>query len=379
MRPVRAFLFTLALLCAAPALATNDTFDTDSVATAGITFSNGNLTALASSGNLSNSSIAQTIEGKTSGQWYVEFTCVAVSGNTDGAGIVTAVGVGQNGFVGQAIGWGYFTNGNVVNGGSGVTAVNNTTYGAGDIIGVAIDLTNKKIWFRKNTGSWIGTGGTPNPATNTSGFDLTATVAYGRIYPAANMAGNLAKFTANFGATSFTGSVPSGFNSGWTNTTAGTYFGTFATTGKSAGLTSAPPTGDKAVSAYTATLTGSVISIVLPFSGAATCKGVIYADSSGSPGALIAVSGNAISGTGEQAFTFTGVNVVSGTKYWVGIVSSGSGTIQTPPLPNGIQYNSGTYASPTNPFGTPTTANFRYPAIINVLAASSARHKLLLN
>ncbi len=77
-----------------------DTFDTDAVATAGVTFSNGNLTAQGITGStLTTSGIAQAREGKKAGKWYVEFTCVAISGNNDGVGILDARGLGL-GFIG---------------------------------------------------------------------------------------------------------------------------------------------------------------------------------------------------------------------------------------------------------------------------------------
>jgi hypothetical protein len=363
-----------------------DKFDTDSVATAGITFSNGNLTALGGSTALANSAIAQSLEGKKSGLWYVEFTCNAVSGNVDGVGVVNSIGLGQ-GFIGDdgspARTWGYFTNGNVVFNAAAATAVNNTTYGAGDVIGLAIDLTNKRIWFRKNTGSWIGTSGTPNPATNTGGFDLTNLVANSaRVYPAVNNSGALAKFTANFGTTGFTGSAPSGFTGGWTNTTAGTYFGSFATTGNNGNAlgVAAPPAGDKAVSKYTATISGNVTSVVFAFQASANSnKGVIYADSAGAPGALLGVSTNTVTGLGEQIFTFTGVAVVSGTAYWFGTTNVvGEASIKSPPLTNGILFNTGPYSSPSNPFGaSPSTSNFRYPAIINVSPPAANRRPVV--
>jgi hypothetical protein len=356
-----------------------DTFDTDPVPTAGITFSGGNLTALGGATALAASAMAQTREGKTSGLCYVEFTCNAVSGNVDGVGVTNATAgfEGYNsGFLGSDLGshtWGYFTNGHIVNNNAAVTAVNNTTYGAGDVIGIAIDFTNQKIWFRKNTGGWIGTSGTPNPATNTGGFSV-ANLMSSRVYPVINNSGALAKFTANFGATSFTGSVPSGFTAGWTNTTAGTYFGSFANNGKGTSV-SLPPSNSKAVSKYAATLTGNVSSVVLVWSQFTPIQGptkaVIYADSSGAPGALLGTSTNTISsGAGEQVFTFSGVNIVSGTSYWVGVDTgtySGAMAIWCPAQTNGVQYNSGAYPTPSNPFGaSPSTVNFRYPAIINV-------------
>ncbi len=369
-----------------------DTFDTDSVATTGSTFSNGNLTVLGASGYaITASGIAQTIEGKTSGKWYVEITLVTASGNNDGIGIVNSWGIGSR-FMGDAqasapstdSGWGYFnTNGLIVNKNASVTAVNTGTYTSGDVVCMAIDLDNGRIWWRKNGGSWIGTSGTPNPATNTSGFDISHQTSNGcRVYPAVNQSGSTSKFTANFGATAFAQAVPSGFTSGWTNTTANTYFGTFATSGRGSAVTT-PSQNNKAVSKYTATLTGSVTSFIIPYAGATTTdlKGLIYDDTGtgGLPGALLGTSTNTItSGVyGETSFTFSGVSVTSSSNYWFGVVSD-SNTTSTlnvslcPPLTSGIAFNSGTYASPTNPFGaSPSTANFRYPIIVNINTAQS--------
>ncbi len=369
-----------------------DTFDTDSVATTGSTFSNGNLTVLGASGYaITQSGIAQTIEGKTSGKWYVEITLVTASGNNDGIGIVNSWGIG-NRFMGDAqtsapatdSGWGYFnTNGLIINKNASVTAVNTGTYTSGDVVCMAIDLDNGRIWWRKNGGNWIGTSGTPNPATNTNGFDISHQTSNGcRVYPAVNQSGSTSKFTANFGATAFAQTAPSGFTSGWTNTTANTNFGTFATSGRGANVNT-PSQNNKVVTKYAATLTGSVTSFIIPFAGITTAdiKGLIYDDTGagGLPGALLGTSTNTItSGVyGETSFTFSGVSVTSGSSYYFGVVSDTSPSTSInvslcPPLTAGLVFNSGTYASPTNPFGaSPSTANFRYPIIINVNTAQS--------
>jgi hypothetical protein len=361
-----------------------DTLDTDSIATAGITFSAGNLAALGGGTSLVSSGIAQTLEGKKSGKWYVEFTCNAVSGNTDGVGLLSSNNLGGNGFIGDDFhsqGWGFYTNSHVVNGTASVTAVNNTTYGAGDVIGIAIDLTNKKVWFRKNTGSWIGTSGTPDPATNTNGFDLSNILSSNkRCYVAINNSGTTAKFTANFGASTFTGTVPTGFTAGWTNTTAGTYFGTFARLGPGQQNFNTLPAGDIGLSKYVSTVTGKVTAITSTFNIAggtiSTTRVAIYADSSGAPGALLGLStGQAGDGTGfgEIVWSFANISVTAGTAYWIGFVlvstASQAPEIYCSALTNGILMiaNASTFPAANNPYGSSTSsANFRLPFLISV-------------
>lgn len=365
-----------------------DIFDTDSIVTGGIAFSGGNLTATCSTGALSASRIAQAKEGKTAGKWYVEFTCGGVSGNVDGVGIVPSFGVGGAQFIGDVEsgvtfdqGWGYYTNSHVVNQGGVPSSVNSTTWGNGDVIGLAIDLDNKRLWFTKNGGAWVGTSGTPNPATNTSGFDISDMLARSQhVYPAANMSGNGAIFTANFGATAFTGSVPAGFTSGWTNT-AVAYCGTFATNGFGQ-YVNAPPQNDVAVSKYTSNFTGKVDHFVIPYASQATAnlKGVIYSDNAGVPNALLGVSPTiASSGGGEVTFDFSAqsVSLTNGTAYWFGVISDqvaslgnnrteGAGTSAA-----GIYFVADTYASPSLTFpGSPSTVNFRYPIKIFPATAS---------
>ena len=89
---------------------------------------------------------------------------------------------------------------------------------SGDVIGIAVDFTNQKAWFRvAPSGLWNNTGG-HDPATNTGGSALAPLT--GALVPVCafgglvGMAGNI--ITANFGASAFTGAVPSGFTSGWT-------------------------------------------------------------------------------------------------------------------------------------------------------------------
>jgi hypothetical protein len=76
-----------------------------------------------------------------------------------------------------------------------------------DIIGVAVDMSNSKVWFSKN-GSWLGSG-TQDPETNTGGFSISPdeVMPYG-------FKGNsnvTQSFTFNFGQDStFAGAKPMG-------------------------------------------------------------------------------------------------------------------------------------------------------------------------
>ena len=75
-----------------------------------------------------------------------------------------------------------------------------------DIIGVAVDMDNEKIWFAKNN-TWQDTSGTPNPATGADpamsgfgGYDM---------FPHLNIYQSMAEI--NFGQRPFENNAPSGF------------------------------------------------------------------------------------------------------------------------------------------------------------------------
>lgn len=378
-----------------------DTFDTDAVATAGVTFSGGNLTADATSGSLSNSLIAQTLEGKKSGKYHVEMTWVGSSGNNDGVGIISSNG-NVGGFLGNTQGsfaenqrsWGYFSNGHVVNFGSSLSAVNASGFSVSATIGIEIDLDNGSLWFTTNGIDYVGPSGIPNPATNTDGFTIQPP-SVGRYFPACNLSGNGAKFTLNAGASAFTFPVPSGFTAGWPNTTAGSYFGTLASTGASGSTDVYAPagTGDfQSASPYTATLTGTIGTVILGMcatDGIENLNCAIYDATGvgGLPGALLGTSTNTYTtsvATFEAEFDFAGVNVTMGNVYWICPGSSSSGglfnIVWGIPLTDGLA----TLAMPSypafnSPFGaSPTLQNYRIPALVNV-AAGQVGQMILAN
>lgn len=81
------------------------------------------------------------------------------------------------------------------------------TYSAGDIISVALDMDNGKVWMGKN-GVWQDSGD-PAAVTNEAFSGLSGT-----LFPAASIYWTETYLTANFGASSFSHTVPVGFNEG---------------------------------------------------------------------------------------------------------------------------------------------------------------------
>jgi len=104
---------------------------------------------------------------------------------------------------------------------SGAIVLNNVSTGvslsgtgpAGTVIGIAVDLDSKRIWFRvAPSGNWNGNAAyTPG---GTGGIDFTV-IATGNLYPYASFNSFTYAYTGNFGPSGFTGAVPAGFSAGF--------------------------------------------------------------------------------------------------------------------------------------------------------------------
>jgi hypothetical protein len=97
-------------------------------------------------------------------------------------------------------------------------------------------------------------------------------------------------------------------------------------------------------------------------SGQQLLKGVIYADASSAPGALLGVSEQltfkSTNAAGWYDLVFsTPVKLAAG-NYWIGVITgatAGVAGFRYTSVAGSRDYNANTYASgPTNPFGTPT-------------------------
>ena len=135
------------------------------------TFSEGNL-AVVNSGSIYNP--YGTTIGVNKGKWYAEFKANANMGDGN-IGIFAKLGASSDALSSQTqqYSW-YFTAsaGNIRSGGSNiVTSVG--TIAANDIIGIALDCDNNKLYFHKN-GTYISNGtGTGNPSSGTNGISIT--------------------------------------------------------------------------------------------------------------------------------------------------------------------------------------------------------------
>lgn len=180
-----------------------------------ITLSNGDLSATSSP---TGAASAITTTSKTSGKWYIEWTYPSIAGPAQGgwfAGI-TGVGFSTAGALGDAAdSIGIADSGSVFMNSSFQQTDGGGQRGLGDVTGVAIDIDNQLIWFKRLTGgsfNWNNSGSN-NPSTGVGGISFAAvTSPYFAGFGFVTTASTIGPFTLNVGATTFTGSAPAGFS-----------------------------------------------------------------------------------------------------------------------------------------------------------------------
>ena len=182
---------------------------------------NGNTTAR--TGNSQYSSCTATL-GASSGKYYWEFKYVAKSGSdnlwhlgiksTQDTATTTALGVNSTDYAYKAY------NGQSMSDNS--SSAYGSTYAVGDIIGIAMDLDNNKLYFSKN-GTWQNSGVPTSGSTGTGAISIAAasTTEFGVYVPA---------FSWNDGSSYGTNSV--NFGNG--------FFGTSAVADNSTATASTP-------------------------------------------------------------------------------------------------------------------------------------------
>ena len=183
------------------------------------TFSQGNLRGSYSGSNGSGTGSTATF-GLSQGKWYWELTYDSSNdtplrvGITDRVAVATSttnrVGFGDNDFAYDQFDGKIYTDNDT---GSSYGA----TYAVGDIIGVALDLDNNKIYFSKN-GTFQNSG---NPAGNSNGFSITASssIANGFYFPVVSLisGSGVAQVSYNFGSPPYTVSSGNADSEGFGN------------------------------------------------------------------------------------------------------------------------------------------------------------------
>lgn len=186
----------------------------DSATATNVTLSNGDLTATHTNTTTGSGVRVASASAKTTGKYYFEVTTVAGHGSGDAIGIMATTTSYNNMTAANPDTYGEVLRNSGVILYSGSNSFKTlATFFPGDVCGVAVDLTARLIWYRRNGGNWNGLAiGSENPATGTGGVTITGTGAY---VPAVAFGGGGTAasdaFTANFGATSFANAAPSGF------------------------------------------------------------------------------------------------------------------------------------------------------------------------
>ena len=164
-------------------------------------FTDGNLTVTSSAGSGNLRQYNSTIAAAT-GKWYCEVKVVEVGGDAPGLGIIDPSKFVYNSHIaGSNSGYCYLYGGNKQYNGSGASYGDSWT--TNDIIGIAMDLTNSKLYFSKN-GTFQNSGDPTSGSTGTgSAYDIVSGVFY--TFGGSNHdASTDPVYSWNFGSPSFT-------------------------------------------------------------------------------------------------------------------------------------------------------------------------------
>jgi hypothetical protein len=142
------------------------------------TFANGNTTSTSSTTNGPYKWGGCTTLGMTSGKFYCE--AKATVDNSYSRNVIGITGDSANiaranvSILNGTHSWGYYSeNGTVSGNGSGDLSGWNTAYTTGDIIMMALDLSNNKLYFGKN-GTWLNSGVPTSGSTGTGAVSIIA-------------------------------------------------------------------------------------------------------------------------------------------------------------------------------------------------------------
>ena len=173
-----------------------------------LTISDGNLRS--SAGGTSNAIEAIGTIAPTTGKYYAEFTLNAAPQLSNQYPAIGIIGIDLNITGGNNLNsstfFGYLPSGNKLSGGS--SSSYGDTYGNGDIIGIALDLDNQKIYFSKN-GTYQNSGD-PAAGSNAAFTSLVAGTEYR--FCVSHAGSSATDVTMNAGQSAFNTAAPTGFS-----------------------------------------------------------------------------------------------------------------------------------------------------------------------
>lgn len=161
-----------------------------------LTFTNGNLQATKPSGTGTGSYFANF--GVSAGKWYWEMKCNATGGADQWIGVGQMRTLAPSGYPGNdayCIAAGH-TNSALRYNGTNVGTYTMASWTAGDIIMVALDMTNSRVYWGKN-GTWQNSG---NPATGTGAYTNSTIFDGNFIFPVGSLYQSNGDVAYNFGA-----------------------------------------------------------------------------------------------------------------------------------------------------------------------------------
>ena len=172
-----------------------------------LTLSNGNLRS--SAGGTANAIEAVGTIAPTTGKYYAEFTLNASPQLSNQYPAIGIIGIDLNITGGNNLGdssfFGYLPNGEKKKGGT--TSSYGNTFTNGDVIGIAMDLDNQKIWFSKN-GTYQDSGD-PAAGSDAAFTDLVAGTQYR--FCVSHAGSSATDVTMNAGQSAFSTAAPTGF------------------------------------------------------------------------------------------------------------------------------------------------------------------------
>lgn len=188
-----------------PAVAQTTTWSTTDK-TAGITLSNGNLTATNTTGA---NQVVYATRSHSSGKRVFAFDPTVISGSTS-----YQVGILRNAIGAPSFGITHAAFNSViryVTTSTALTVAASYTSAASEVM-IAVDIDNFLFWVRVGAGSWNNNNPAgADPATGTGGRDFTAAGA-GSYFPAFMSNNTTCELILNVGNTAFTNAIPSGFS-----------------------------------------------------------------------------------------------------------------------------------------------------------------------